>query len=166
MHAISLHHCHQFLKITDDSIPAFITGHSAAAFFLMKCADFLGTVPSICVLSLWPLQASTQLEVSAAALPSALCLPHSQASSHWCHSLSLQTLTRVCCNVLTLISYYWLCFGLIFGLITTDWFWKWAPAHDVNHNRLECQWSNRVIALKYQLNVLFLLFQTGMLVIL
>lgn len=59
--------------------------------------------------------------------------------------------------ILTLISYYWLCLGLIFGLITTDWLWEWALAHSVSHNRLECQWSNGVTVLKYQLNVLFLL---------
>lgn len=71
MHAISLHHCHQFLEITDDSITAFITVHSAAAFFLMKRADFLSSGPGIRALSLWLLQTSRQLEVSAAALPSA-----------------------------------------------------------------------------------------------
>lgn len=61
-----------------------------------------------------------------------------------------------------LISYYRLCFGLIFGLIPTDWLWKWEQGHNVHHNRLKCQWSNGAKVLIYQLNVLFLLVQRDM----
>ncbi len=154
MHAISFRHCRQFLKITDDSIAASIIGHSAAAFHLMKCADFLCTVPCISVLSLWPLQASRQLEVCAAALPSA---PRQSDSYFWLTFVthfSLQKLNREYCNADTNILLLTV-LGLIFGLITTDWLWKWAQARSVSHNRLECQWSTGVMLLIDQLLFFF-----------
>lgn len=155
--AISLRHCHKLLKITDDSIIAFITGHSAAVLPLMKCADFLCTMPIICVLSLWPLQASRQLEVSAAALPSALSEHRSK-----CPSQPSPVKVKIGdARSVVLIFYYRLCIGLIFGLIPTDWLWKWEQAHNVHHNRLKCQWSNGAKMLIYQLNVLFPLVRGG-----
>lgn len=129
----------------------------SAAVFLMKCADFLCAMPTICVLSPWPLQASRQLEVSAAALPSALSEYCSKCPSQPPRKSKLGDAISF-----VLISYYRLCFGLIFGLIPTDWLWKWEQAHNVHHNRLKCQWSNGAKVLIYQLNVLFLLVQRDM----
>lgn len=34
--------------------------------------------------------------------------------------------------------------------------WKWAQAHSLSQNRLECHWSPGIIVLKYHLNVRFL----------
>ena len=73
MHAISLRHCHQLLENHWWLNNSF--HHRPFSCCLLSdetCWFSFCTAPSACVLSLWPLRASRQLEVSAAALPSAL----------------------------------------------------------------------------------------------
>lgn len=150
--AISLRRSHKLVKITEDSITAFITGHSAAAVFLMKCTDFLCSLPG----SAQPLTTPGFQTAGGVCSCSALCpCSLSPSQPHWKSKTGNA-------GSLVLISYYRLCFGWSFSLIPTDWLWKWEQAHNVHHNRLKCQWSNGAKVLIYQLNVLFLLVQRGM----